>query len=1016
MTLRYYQQEAKDQIINELSINSKCLVKMFCGSGKSLIMQNIVEHYNENLSVFVFPSLSLLEQFHNDYLINSTNVLKISSAVGSTTNNTSIIEFIENKNKKIIYVTYQSFELLLKNLQNRKIDVCCFDEAHHAVGNVYQTLIFNDDNLITKQIFFTATPKNANGIVMYDKNDTSKSMCGKLVYDYSYYRGMNEGYLNPFDIEVGLFTENTNKSIYESIARSILTTGNNRVLTFHATVNSDANSSTKNFVNEKLFIKSFHSIVNTEFESKKGFYKKISMIGLDATVSMKNRKIILSKFKKNKNIINDNNITILCSCETIGEGVDTNDANMCVFVDPKSSVVKIIQNIGRIVRKQYGIDKPKSTVLIPCWVDKFKYEHCITKEERDKVIREDMSKDGNYIGVLNVLSALHQEQEDLFDDCDYLETDNNDNNVGGKNEAKKDTKEKVETNYKYKRPKMLFQCNSDLKVLWSIKELENVEYCIKSCLLECEFVNVWWGNFVKLNEFIDENEKTPSCGSNDKNENFLAVWLEHQNRNYKNRTKGMRNDDQYNIWSSFLEVYAEYFDVWNRNFDKLKEFLIENKTPPLSGSTDEYEKSLASWLCEQTYDYKNMANGMSNDEQYNIWSNFLKEYAEYLDVWNFNLNKLKVFINENNKLPSPYSTNKYEKSLVSWLCSQRQIQNYANIAKSNDEQHNIWSNFLKEYAEYFDVWHINFNELKVFMTENDKLPSPDSKNDYERTLAYWFLHQNQNYEKRKHRMKEDIPYNAWTLFINTHVKNNQIKPVKTMKLVIRPKKNFEYTVKKTMETPVIKRIRIKSHMEILHQRYKTLSSANLNKEFTDNSNLWNEYHDLSEKNEESFPQEGIPRNRIINELEKLKTRRTKTVVDMGCGRAQISKHFTDKNDTRFQFINYDHVSCNETVISCDISNTPQENDSVEIVILSLALWGSNCKSYIAEAHRILESNGLLYIIEATKRWSEEDENHNLIQGEEGGKLKKVLIENNFQVSESKIEKFSLFICNKRQII
>ena len=61
-TLRYYQQETKDEIINELSINSKCLVKMFCGSGKSLIMKNIVEHYNENLSVFVFPSLSLLEQ------------------------------------------------------------------------------------------------------------------------------------------------------------------------------------------------------------------------------------------------------------------------------------------------------------------------------------------------------------------------------------------------------------------------------------------------------------------------------------------------------------------------------------------------------------------------------------------------------------------------------------------------------------------------------------------------------------------------------------------------------------------------------------------------------------------------------------------------------------------------------------------------------------------------------------------------------------------------------------------
>jgi ribosomal RNA-processing protein 8 len=137
---------------------------------------------------------------------------------------------------------------------------------------------------------------------------------------------------------------------------------------------------------------------------------------------------------------------------------------------------------------------------------------------------------------------------------------------------------------------------------------------------------------------------------------------------------------------------------------------------------------------------------------------------------------------------------------------------------------------------------------------------------------------------------------------------------------------------------------------------------------------------------------------------------------MGCGRAQISKHFTDKNDARFEFINYDHVSSNESVISCDISNTPLDNDSVDIAILCLAMWGSNCKSYITEAHRILESNGLLYMIEPTKRWSDKDENNNIVVGDEGKRLKKLLTDNYFQVSESKIEKFSYIVCNKRQRI
>jgi superfamily II DNA or RNA helicase len=68
MTFRPYQQDAFDAIVNELQTKQKCIVKMFCGSGKSRIMHNLVKHYNLQLSVFVFPSLSLIDQFHIDYL------------------------------------------------------------------------------------------------------------------------------------------------------------------------------------------------------------------------------------------------------------------------------------------------------------------------------------------------------------------------------------------------------------------------------------------------------------------------------------------------------------------------------------------------------------------------------------------------------------------------------------------------------------------------------------------------------------------------------------------------------------------------------------------------------------------------------------------------------------------------------------------------------------------------------------------------------------------------------------
>ena len=76
---RYYQEEADHAIYEELLINDKCIVKMFCGTGKSLLMRNCKIVKNQNLVVYVFPSLPLIEQFCSDYFDKKDCFLKISS-------------------------------------------------------------------------------------------------------------------------------------------------------------------------------------------------------------------------------------------------------------------------------------------------------------------------------------------------------------------------------------------------------------------------------------------------------------------------------------------------------------------------------------------------------------------------------------------------------------------------------------------------------------------------------------------------------------------------------------------------------------------------------------------------------------------------------------------------------------------------------------------------------------------------------------------------------------------------
>jgi predicted helicase len=96
-TFRYYQSEADEAIYNDLLDNDKCLVKMFCGTGKSLLMRNCKIIQNQPFIVYVFPSLNLINQFYKDYLHDLQNVLRISSDEGSTTNGSDITNYLNDE-------------------------------------------------------------------------------------------------------------------------------------------------------------------------------------------------------------------------------------------------------------------------------------------------------------------------------------------------------------------------------------------------------------------------------------------------------------------------------------------------------------------------------------------------------------------------------------------------------------------------------------------------------------------------------------------------------------------------------------------------------------------------------------------------------------------------------------------------------------------------------------------------------------------------------------------------------
>jgi hypothetical protein len=561
---------------------------------------------------------------------------------------------------------------------------------------------------------------------------------------------------------------------------------------------------------------------------------------------------------------------------------------------------------------------------------------------------------------------------------------------------------------------------------------------------------IWYEKFEESKKFINENCKRPSHASIDGYEKEIGMWIHHQNNNYKSKKNSMKEKDKYDLWTQFLNDYEEYFkssdEKWHEKFENLKQFIEKYDKCPVAESKNDYEKNLGHWLQNQKNCYKKKIQSMKDKIKYDLWTKFLKDYEEYFksdsEIWYQKFDELKKYIRDENKFPN------IKTKLGAWINTQN--DNYKNKKQSMKDEikYELWNSFRDEHKDYFksndEIWYDKFDDAKQYICDNKKKPSRTSKNEYEKNIGGWINNQNNNYKIKKQAMSDPEKYKLWTNFLieNKHILNlredivdysaieeesaeeeltSNITTSLEMKEEDSDDEDWNFTIlKKSAELqrqkiwPKSKTQKHRNATECeltkYHKKYITMRSDNLAQHFKTNRDEFIEYHRVRDENLETFDQQDRPHERIIAELNKIKTRRQKIVVDMGCGLAKISEHF--KNDKRFEFINYDHVSTSENIIECDISHMPLEEDSVEICIMSMALWGSNCQEYIREAHRVLETGGKLYVIDSTKRWSNTDENGLIVEGTEGDKLKNILVETKFQIINQCLDKWCMFICEK----
>ena len=161
--------------------------------------------------------------------------------------------------------------------------------------------------------------------------------------------------------------------------------------------------------------------------------------------------------------------------------------------------------------------------------------------------------------------------------------------------------------------------------------------------------------------------------------------------------------------------------------------------------------------------------------------------------------------------------------------------------------------------------------------------------------------------------------------------------------------------------------RITSELSEFNRRGKTTRSSTMNKEFNDAPDSWYRYHALRKNRMKSWGE--IPYEYIATKIKDEQD----VIADFGCGENLFKKCIPNN-----KVYSFDHIAIDETVTACDMRNTNLDNDSIDVAVFSLALWGTNSDEYIKEAYRVLKRKGMIYIAESSKNYESSEEQEKLV--------------------------------------
>lgn len=338
VSLRDYQQEAKEQIFSQWDSADNILYQMPTGTGKTRLFTSIIRDINvwglrngqRQRILIVAHRSELIEQIDR-----SLNKYHVTHSIIAGTFKEKRDLTLPVQVASIQTITHASNEYITRHLD---IDFIIIDEAHHAVANSYTKLwkLYPD----AKKLGVTATPWRMN-------NGGFRANFEAFIPSMPIKQFMEEGWLAPYQY----YSIPTNSSIMKSIEsiHEFDVEGDYKVSALERTMDNDhiraqlLESYMKLAKGKKGII---YSISREHSEHICAKYQSIGVkiVTIDSTTPARKREMFVDEFKTGL-------IDIIVNVDIFSEGFDCPDIEFIQLARPTKSLVKYIQQVGRGLRR-----------------------------------------------------------------------------------------------------------------------------------------------------------------------------------------------------------------------------------------------------------------------------------------------------------------------------------------------------------------------------------------------------------------------------------------------------------------------------------------------------------------------------------------------------------------------------------------------------------------------------------------------------------------------------------------